>query len=174
MRRLAVLLAALIATVVVAAVGCGGGDDGGGSPSYTLELDNAFGLVEGSDVKVAGVRAGTITGMRLDRRTKRALVDIRIDKTGFGSLRADVRCTVRPQSLLGEYFIDCLPGRSSRALGDGGRIDVEHTSSTVPPDLVVNVMRLPYRERLRLVVGELGAGLDDRRRVDLRHSRVGP
>ena len=34
----------------------------------------------------------------------------RSPRTGFGSLRADTFCEVRPQSLIGEYFIDCDPG----------------------------------------------------------------
>jgi virulence factor Mce-like protein len=158
MKRLLALGGAVALALAVALVAFGaGGDDQ--RPTYDIELDNAFGLVPGSDLKVAGVRAGSITGLRLDRHTKRAIVGIRIDKTGFGSLRSDVRCTVRPQSLLGEYYIDCLPGRARRELPHGATIPVERTASTVPPDLVLNVMRLPYRERLRLIVSELGAGV---------------
>jgi hypothetical protein len=39
---------------------------------------------------------------------------------------------------------------------------VSRTSSTIPVDLVNNVLRLPYRERLRLIIGELGTGLAGR------------
>ncbi len=39
---------------------------------------------------------------------------------------------------------------------------VARTSSTIPVDLVGNIMRRPYRERLRLIVEELGAGLAGR------------
>ena len=81
-----------------------------------VELDNAFGLIQGGDLKVAGVRAGQITDIRLDKRTKLALVGFRIDKNGFGSLRGDVHCESRPQSLIGEYFLDCLPGTSPHKL----------------------------------------------------------
>jgi virulence factor Mce-like protein len=158
MRRLAATAVTLAAAAAAVFVLGGAGGEGGGS-HYTVELDNAFGLVSGSDVKVAGVRAGSITSVKLDLGTKHALVGIRIEAQGFGSLRSDVRCTVRPQSLLGEYYLDCLPGRSPHVLADGASIPVTHTASTIAPDLVLGVMRMPYRERFRLIIGELGAGV---------------
>jgi virulence factor Mce-like protein len=132
---------------------------GDGPPSFTVELDNAFGIVEGADVKVAGVRAGRVTGMRVDVRSKRALVDFEIDQDGFGSLRADAFCESRPQSLIGEYFVDCRPGTDPRVLEDGATIPVEQTASTIPIDLINNIMRRPYRERLGILLDELGAGV---------------
>ena len=128
-------------------------------PHYTVELDNAFGLVGGADVKVAGVRAGQVTKMRVDWRTHRALVDFEIKRNGFGSLRKDVFCETRPQSLIGEYFLDCEPGTSRQKLRDGATIPVTHTASTIPADLVNDIMQRPYRERLRIILDELGAGV---------------
>jgi virulence factor Mce-like protein len=129
---------------------------------FTVEFDNAFGLVKGGDVKVAGVRAGTITTLRLDRKTKRALIDFKLTKQGFGDLRTDTYCESRPQSLIGEYFIDCTPGKSPDKLKPGSTIRVEHTASTIPADLLANIMRRPYRERLRIILNELGAGVGGR------------
>ena len=129
---------------------------------FTVEFDNAFGLVKGGDVKVAGVRAGTVSNLRLDKRTHKALVDFQLTKQGFGSLRADTTCESRPQSLIGEYFIDCSPGTSPTRLKPGGTIPVTHTTSTIPADLLANIMRRPYRERLRIILDELGAGVGGR------------
>jgi virulence factor Mce-like protein len=157
MRR--VLLTALVLLGAGAAAFLAMGSGADGKPHYWVELDNAFGLVQGADLKVAGVRAGKITALKLDQRTKRALVGFQIDRTGFGSLRTDVRCDVRPQSLIGEYFVDCLPGTARTALKPGSTIPVSHTTSTVAPDLVNDILRLPYRERLRIVVNELGAAV---------------
>ncbi len=148
-----------IAAVGAALVAAGAGSESGDAARYTVELDSAFGLVDGGDLKLAGVRAGVIESVRLDRRSKRALVGIRIDEPGFGELRSDARCEVRPQSLLGEYFLDCLPGTASRVLARGSRIGVEQTASTIAPDLVTSIVRRPYAERLRLIVSSLGAGL---------------
>ena len=39
---------------------------------------------------------------------------------------------------------------------------VNQTQSTIPQDLLQDVMRRPYRERLRLIINELGTGLAGR------------
>jgi ABC-type transporter Mla subunit MlaD len=159
MRRLLAiaLMLGAGAAAVVASANAGSPDVEGAT--YTVELDNAFGIVRGADVKVAGVRAGHVTGMRVDRRSKRALVDFTITENGFGSLRADAFCETRPQSLIGEYFVDCRPGNADARLKPGGTIPVEQTASTIPIDLINNIMRRPYRERLGIILNELGAGV---------------
>jgi ABC-type transporter Mla subunit MlaD len=89
-------------------------------------------------------------------------VEAEVTEPGLADLRKDASCEIRPQSLIGEYFVDCQPGSSDERLADGGRLPVDQTSSTIAIDLVNDVIRRPYRERLRLVVGELGAGLAGR------------
>ena len=158
MRRVLGILVALIGAGTLWVVLGGAGNAPTGN-RYWIELDNAFGLVNGGDLKIAGVRAGKITKLKLDKKTNRALVGIEIDKTGFGDLRADTHCDVRPQSLIGEYFVDCQPGTSSRHLPGGAVIPVTHTSSTVAPDLVNDIMRQPFRERLSIIINELGAAV---------------
>ena len=160
MRRiLATVL--LLAAVVALAFTLTAGDDVEGR-QYTVELDNAFGLVEGGDVRVAGANAGRVLELKLDERTQKALVEVAITEKGFGSLRSDVFCESRPQSPIGEYFLDCLPGTAKRELPPGSRVPVKQTASTIPPDLIQNIMRLPYRERFRLIVNEFGAGVAGR------------
>jgi phospholipid/cholesterol/gamma-HCH transport system substrate-binding protein len=158
-RRLALIALALAAGGALLATGASGDDP---DQRYWVEMDNAFGLIEGADVKVAGVRAGKIESMGVDPETYRAKVEIDITETGFGSIRDDVFCESRPQSLIGEYFIDCLPGKSSKVLAPGSTIPVEKTGSTVPVDLVNNIMRRPYRERFSILIGELGAAFGAR------------
>jgi virulence factor Mce-like protein len=161
-RRLLVIVVVLAAGAAAVATASLGSSDDPNRPAYTIELDNAFGIVNGADVKVAGVRAGHVTGMRVDPKTKHALVDIAIDKSGFGSLRTDAFCETRPQSLIGEYFVDCRPGTAATRLKPGATLPVERTASTIPLDLVNNIMRRPYRERLRIILDELGAGVGGR------------
>jgi hypothetical protein len=68
--------------------------------------------------------------------------------------------------LIGEYYVDCQPGSSRRKLAtDGsGTVPARQTASTIPTDLVNNIMRRPYRERFRFVINELGTGLAGRPR----------
>ncbi len=140
-----------------------------GDPTYKIELDNAFGLVTGADFKVAGVRAGQITGISLpqgcisgDPAKCHALVTVSVTEKGFGSFRSDAFCQSRPQSLIGEYFVECEPGQTGAVLKNGATIPVTHTQSTIPADLLQDVMRMPYRERFTLIVNELGAAVAGR------------
>jgi virulence factor Mce-like protein len=162
-RRAGALIAVVAACVAAAlALGASGGSDSG-DKTYEIVLDNAFGLTTGGDFKIAGVRAGSTGDVHLEGQARPlAVVDANVTEPGFADLRADARCEVRPQSFIGEYFIDCQPGTSPRRLPDGGRVPVSQTSSTVGLDLVNNILRRPYRDRLRLIVGELGAGLAGR------------
>jgi virulence factor Mce-like protein len=153
---LALLTAAALGVGWLVLTGAGSDSDKG---RYWAQFDSAFGLIQGGDLKVAGVRAGQITDIKLDRPSNRALVGFRIDRKGFGSLRTDVFCESRPQSLIGEYFVDCQPGTAKTVLKPGSVIPVSHTASTVAPDLVNDILRRPYSERLSLIIGSLGAGV---------------
>ena len=128
-------------------------------PGYKIALDNAFGLIEGADIKSAGVKVGKITKLEVDMETNRALVTTELMKPEFADFRKDANCSVEPQSLIGEYFLNCQPGTDDEKLADGGTIPVEQTSGTIGPDLVNNIMRRPYRERFGIILSELGAGL---------------
>ena len=160
MRRIATILVVLAAGAL-AFLATGASEPATGDRSYWVEVDNAFGLIEGADVKVAGVRAGKIEAMELDQEELRARVKIRITELGFGDLRADAFCETKPQSLIGEYFVDCRPGNGER-LEDGATIPVEQTASTIPADLIQDIMRRPYRQRFSILISELGVALAGR------------
>jgi virulence factor Mce-like protein len=133
--------------------------------TYQVEFDNAFGLVEGGDFQVGGVTAGTTTDIRVVKRegeAPKAVVTVEATERGFDDFRADAGCDIKPQSLIGEYFVDCQPGDSPEKLPEGGTVPVEQTTSTIPADLINNIMRRPYRERFRLIVTTLGTGLAGR------------
>ena len=134
-----------------------GASKGTAQGTYKIELQNAFGLVSGADFKVAGVPAGTIKAINLDQKSLNAVVTIQVTRNGFGQFHQDASCESRPESLIGEYFVDCNPGTSGPVLKAGSTIPVSHTQSTIPADLLQNTMRLPYRQRFSLIVNELGA-----------------
>jgi virulence factor Mce-like protein len=157
----------LLALVTVLAVAAGvfvatGADGGAQGKRYKVVLDNAFGLTEGGELKVGGVTAGAIRDFALtDDDPVKVAVTIEVSESGFDNLREDAKCAARQQSLIGEYFLDCQVG-NGKPLPDGGTVPVEQTSSVIPLDLIQTVMRRPYRERFRLILSELGAGLAGR------------
>src|SRR5919112_1324655 len=131
--------------------------------TYRIEFDNAFGLEEGGDLTIAGVKAGKTPYMEVtDDERPKALVTAEISKPGFTHFRADAHCDVRQQNLIGTYYVSCQPGKSPRKLANGAVIPVEQTTSTIPIDLMNAVMRRPYKERFRLILAELGTGLAGR------------
>jgi len=161
MRRIlttaAVLLVVVGGVVVLSASG-----SSTPQPSYWIQLDNAFGLIKGADFKVAGVKAGKISKLKVDLKTHKALIGVTVSQPGIPPFRTDASCLTRPQSLIGEYFVDCKPGVAPRKLGAGGVVPVTQTQSTIPVDTLNNVLRLPYRERLRILITELGVGVAGR------------
>ena len=160
LTSVAVLLLAVVAAFLVT-----GASDGGDGRTYKIEFDNAFGISKGGDLKIGGVKAGQTTDFTLDRKPPyHVIVEAKVNEPGFDTLKSDARCAVRQQSLIGEYFVDC-DGKASTEIQDGGRVPVKQTSSTIPLDLIQNVMRKPYRERFRIILSELGTGLAAGRRT---------
>ena len=150
MRRLA-LIASVIAAGAVGLVSAAGAGD---THTYKLEMYDAFGLVPDAEVKVAGVNAGTITDLDINE-DKRALVTIELSGP-LAVLGDETECTSEPQSLIAEYFLDCQP--AGDALPDGATVP-KLVTQTVQNDLVLNTMRLPYRQRLSLLINEFGTAL---------------
>jgi virulence factor Mce-like protein len=151
MRRIA-LTAALLATAAATLATTAGADD---THTYKIEMYNAFGIVNGSQVRVAGVTAGTVTDLDVNE-DKRALLTVELSGD-LGTLGEDTQCSSEPQSLIAEYFVDCEP--SGSPLPEGGTIPASQVSQTVQTDLVQNTLREPFKERLRLLINEFGTAL---------------
>ena len=162
MRRLALILGLIVAASATALAASATGDD---SRTYYIELDNAFGLVDGSEVKVAGVSAGTVTKLDINS-SKRAVLQVELSGP-VAVLGEDTICSTQPQSLIAEYFVDCTPKGSpieERDMSEAEHLEnpdipVEQTRQTVQQDLVLSTMREPFRERLTLLINEFGTGL---------------
>ena len=145
---LTVLLLAAGATVVASA----GADE---ERNYQAELFNAFGLVEGAELRIAGVKAGTITGLDITPE-KTALISFEVGPE-FPELKADASCSSEPQSLIAEYFLNCQPGSAAEPLE--APIEAARNQTTVQQDLVQNTLREPFKRRLQLLINEFGTAL---------------
>jgi ABC-type transporter Mla subunit MlaD len=169
-RRWALAFALSVLVGALIAASSGGGD---GTYRVRAVFDNASFLIPGEDVKVAGVKVGTIDRLDLTRQNKAAVV-LRIDDPAFHPFRSDATCKVGIQSLIGEQFVECVPTQPrgpgvkpapplpeiKSGPGKGEHLlSVDHTVTPVNLDLITNIMRVPERERFRLIINELGAGL---------------
>ncbi len=191
MRR-AIVIGGLVAAVIVAIVLISSG--GGESSGYVVRaiFDNGGFMVKGEQVRVAGANVGQIesVGVTLPGEIDsyeggkeravdgKAVIVMKITDPGFQDFRSDATCIIRPQSLIGEKFVDCRP-TLPRAPGakeapplkevPSGRpgageylLPLENNSTSVDPDLINDINKLPYAQRFRLIFNELGAGLAGR------------
>ena len=97
--------------VAVASGTAGAGDE----QRYTVVLDNAFGLTEDSDLRSSGVPVGTSSASTCSATRPARSPRSSSRSPTFAGFRKDVFCEVKPQSLIGEYYLDCEPGTSRRA-----------------------------------------------------------
>ena len=157
MRRLAVIgsLAALVAAIALVV-----GSAAQGSSTYTFDVifDNARGLIGGQLVKIAGARAGTIGNVTVYHGNQ-AQIEATVDRKF--AFHADATCTIRPEGLIAENYVNCNPGTATAPLlqGQNGRpptVPVTHTQEPVSLLDLFNIFNLPTRERFQVLVDELG------------------
>jgi virulence factor Mce-like protein len=166
------LLAGATAVVLVPLLaGCGGGGDAGregatGSTRLDAIFDNASFVGAGQDVRVAGATVGKVTDVELTKDRK-ARISMDVDPQ-FLPFRKDATCTILPQSLIGEKFVECDPGTPQspalKAGPDGGpaTVSLKQTQSPVDLDLVVAMLGQPTNVRTQLLLNEFGAGFATR------------
>jgi phospholipid/cholesterol/gamma-HCH transport system substrate-binding protein len=89
---------------------------------YTLvaEFDNVAGVNTGTDVRLAGIKVGTVVGQSLNPENYQARLTMTID--GAVKLTDDSTAKVTSEGLLGSNFIALEPGGSETMLADGGQI----------------------------------------------------
>ncbi len=182
-----VVVAAIVALIVLVS---GGRSESG----YLVRaiFDNGSFLVPGEEVRVAGASVGTIQSVgvtmpgeeasykdgEFTEAPGKAVLVLKIDDPGFQDFRKDATCLIRPQSLIGEKFVDCRttlprapgtqppPELTEVPDGDPGAgqhlLPIEQNSTSVDPDLVNNISRLPYAQRFRLILNEIGGTLAGR------------
>jgi phospholipid/cholesterol/gamma-HCH transport system substrate-binding protein len=161
MRRVAAALAALGAIAIGLALSAAGGGSGGGDYRVDAIFDNASFLIPGQDVKIAGAKVGTVVDVKLTPQHK-ARIQMSVGKQ-FAPFRSDADCTIQPQSLIGEKFIQCTPGTPDGSPlqsidGQAPTVPLSDTHSPVDIDLVNATFRQPTSQRLGLLLSELGAG----------------
>lgn len=107
-----------------------------GEKTYTVSatFDNIGGLKVRSQVSMAGVRVGEVSKIRLDEKTYRAKVDMKILATN-NVIPEDSEASIFTEGLLGANYISLTPGFSDTFLKDGGQI-TETRSAIVLENLI--------------------------------------
>src|ERR1700759_7045 len=98
-------LFAALAVLAALAISAGGNN---GSYEVRAIFDDAGHIIPGEQVKIAGVKVGKVTSVTPTPEAKAAVV-LDITNDGFKDFREDAGCEIRPQALIGEKNVDCLP-----------------------------------------------------------------
>jgi ABC-type transporter Mla subunit MlaD len=184
-RRVLIIAGAILAATALIAFPAVGADDG----PYKVRaiFDNGSFVANDMEVRVAGATIGTIDSVDVTGPDEiasleggphpvpgKAVVVMNITDDGFKDFRQDASCIIRPQSLIGEKLIDCTPTQPRAAgqepppelekieegPGEGQYLlPLENNGKTVDLDLIQNINRASYRDRFRLILNDLGAGL---------------
>jgi phospholipid/cholesterol/gamma-HCH transport system substrate-binding protein len=116
----AAILAVAVGFVVYAAQGAGLTTDSGSYP-LTASFRSVEGIMAGSDVRLAGVKVGTITDLTLNPQTFFADASLMIRDDVL--LPVDSAILISSEGLLGGNFVEILPGGALENLEPGGEIE---------------------------------------------------
>ncbi len=91
-----------------------------GASGYIVqaEFDSVSGLTDGAPVEIAGVMVGRVERIALDKY--RAIVTLRL-QPGI-RVQDDAIASIKTKGLLGEKYVQILPGGSERIVPPGGRL----------------------------------------------------
>jgi len=191
MRRIALIVAGLLLAAMLIALPAIGSNGTSGDYKVRGIFDNGSFVVNGEEVRVAGAPVGTVESVDVTGNDEiasdeggphavpgKAVVVMKITDSGFKDFRTDASCLIRPQSLIGEKYVDCTPTQPRAAgtppptplqqIGDDQPVSgqyllpLENNGKTVDLDLIQNIQRLPFRDRFRIILNDLGVGLAGR------------
>jgi phospholipid/cholesterol/gamma-HCH transport system substrate-binding protein len=191
MRRVALIAAGVLVAALLIALPAIGSNGTSGDYKVRGIFDNGSFVVNDEEVRVAGATVGTVESVDVTGNDEiasdeggphpvpgKAVVVMNITDSGFKDFRTDASCLIRPQSLIGEKFVDCTPTQprapdtppppALQQIPDGqpgaGQylLPLENNGKTVDLDLIQNIQRLPFRDRFRLILNDLGATLAGR------------
>lgn len=91
-----------------------------GGYTVTAEFDRVDGLANGSDVRMSGIKVGTVVSQRLDQETFKAVVSLNLDQNI--KIPDDSSAKITSESLLGGNYLSIAPGGSETALENGSEI----------------------------------------------------
>ena len=184
--RIALICAGLLLAAMLIAIPAIGSNGSSGTYKVRGVFDNGSFIVSGEEVRVAGAKVGTVDSVAVSGDDE--IVSGEAGTTpsqarpwwSWTSRTPASRTSVAmpaassdPQSLIGERYVDCTPTQpyasgqtpppaphDPRRPAWAGQhlLLLENNGTTVDLDTVQNIQRLPFRDRFRLILNELGPG----------------
>jgi phospholipid/cholesterol/gamma-HCH transport system substrate-binding protein len=97
-------------------------------PGYplTAQFDRIDGISSGSDVRMAGVKVGTVIGTSIDPQTY--LADVNFTVSNAIKLPTDSSAEISSDGLLGGKYLSLVPGGADAMIKSGGRVTITQSS----------------------------------------------
>jgi phospholipid/cholesterol/gamma-HCH transport system substrate-binding protein len=129
---------------------------------FTAYYRDATQLIPETDVRMAGVDVGHVVSVEQDGELAKTLIEIDPEDS---PIPADSRTILRRKTLLGEPFIQLIPGTPSdqggHMLAENGQLPVGQTDTSVDLDEALRTFNPQTRRDLRLVLNQLAVGVRD-------------
>jgi phospholipid/cholesterol/gamma-HCH transport system substrate-binding protein len=136
-------------------------------PTYRLsvQVPDADSLVKGNDVRVGGIRVGSVQSVvpvQHDDGTANAKVNLKLDKS-VDPLPKDTTVAVRSRSALGLKYLQIRPGASSQGLPEGSTLSLAAARpESVDIDRFFNMFDAPTRTAIQRNELEFGSSVAGR------------
>ena len=102
----------------------------------TADFERIDGIRQGGDVRISGIKVGSVAAQELDPKTFLATVRMSIDPTI--KLPEDTSAAVVSSGLLGDKYMSLTPGGADKDIPAGGKI--RYTQSSVSIEQLVGQM----------------------------------
>ena len=105
------------------------GRDSTGGLHFTAQFDNIGGIASGSDIRVAGVKVGSVSSVTIDPRTFQAILGLTVRPDL--KLPTDTSAVISTGGLLGGQFVTLSPGGAAKDLQDGGVVTLTQSATNL-------------------------------------------
>jgi virulence factor Mce-like protein len=98
--------------------------------TYRAQFSDAAGLVEGDEVRIAGVRVGQVSAIGLSDAAEQPVAEVEFEVDAGVPLPGEVEATIRYRNLVGQRYIALTEGQGSagRTLDEGALIPLARTT----------------------------------------------
>jgi phospholipid/cholesterol/gamma-HCH transport system substrate-binding protein len=97
--------------------------------TYRAQFTDVAGLVEGDEVRIAGVRVGQVVGIGLSAKQDRPTAEVQLEVSADVPVPSAVQATIKYRNLVGQRYIALTEAKGSggRTLKDGDTIPLAQT-----------------------------------------------
>src|SRR6185312_1811953 len=144
----------------------------GGGYEVSADFARIDGIHQGSDVRISGIKVGTVVADALDPKTYLATIRMSIDKAV--QLPDDTVAQVTSSGLLGDKYMSLAPGGSDKMIPPGGKI--QYTQSSISLENLIGQMMFstPGAKPTANVAGAASPGPDASAPAPLAPSPAAP